>query len=266
VRRPLLNGQFVFQTGHARPGLLAGRPLHRAHRLRRSPSTCRSTRTWASTWCASTSRSSRSAGSTTPTGWESLCGRTFRRPAQDVNATDAQQAQFEAEARENRRRAPQLARGRRVHRLQRGLGRAGARRHPSGGAERQEPGPDPAGERPQWIQLLPVAGQPRQRRPRRLAHVPGSGLAAAVGVAGSGAGRVRRARPAHAGPRVQPMRGVLRLRVAAQRHRPHGPLRRARRRRAEPDDRTGPERGRPTPRSPIWRANSTGSSPTTVRS
>ncbi len=44
-----------------------------------SPSTCRSTRTWASTWCASTSRSNRSAGSTTPTGSACWSGRTSPR-------------------------------------------------------------------------------------------------------------------------------------------------------------------------------------------
>ncbi|MFD2352712.1 hypothetical protein ACFSTC_30650 [Nonomuraea ferruginea] len=80
----------------------------------------------------------------------------------------------------DRRRAPQLTRGRRLRPVQRGLGRVEPRRHPARHPERQEPGPDPPGQRAQRVQLLQLAGRPGQRRHDRLARVHGPGRSRAL--------------------------------------------------------------------------------------
>ena len=122
--------------------------------------------------------------------------------AQNIDPTNAQQAQFEAEATRDRRRAPQLAGGRSRTSPTTRAGASGRWPTPTGRAEHQEPGPDPAGQPPQWIQLLPVAGQPRQRRHRSTGtSTLGPASPAADRQPGRDARRVRRpracARPGH---------------------------------------------------------------------
>ncbi|MEK8106054.1 hypothetical protein NKG94_14445 [Micromonospora sp. M12] len=82
--------------------------------------------------------------------------------AQEIDPTDAQQAQFEAEAREivdEHRSSPAVI----AYTPTTRAGASGPRRHPAGRAEHQEPGPDTSGQPAQRPQLLPVPGQPRQR-------------------------------------------------------------------------------------------------------
>ena len=76
--RPDAQRQVRLPARHARPGLLAGRPLHRADRRGAALRPREARRTSASTWSASTSRSSRRAGTTTPTSSACWSGRTCR--------------------------------------------------------------------------------------------------------------------------------------------------------------------------------------------
>ena len=201
---------------HPRPGLLAGRALHRADRRRprlrpaeaQGPGLQHGAQAHQGRAAALVlpRRPARPAGLAGHPVADRTGRRPHRRPAGAVRGRGTR----------DRRRAPQLTRRDRVHALQRGLGRAVPRRHPAGRAEHQEPGPDPAGQPAQRLQLLPVPRQPRQRRHRRLAHLPRPGLPRAVEQPDRGARRVRRPRPAHAGPRVQPERRLLRVRVAVQ--------------------------------------------------
>jgi hypothetical protein len=161
-----------------------------------------------------------------------------------LTAQDIRRAAGAARSRgpRDRRRAPQLAGRRHLDRLQRGVGGTGAGRHPPGRPGRQGPGPDPVGQRAQRPQLLPVAGRPRRRRHRRLARLPGTGLAGAVEQPDRRARRVRRPRPARTRARVEPERQLLRLRVATELHRADRPLYRPRAGHAEPHARQGAER------------------------
>ena len=151
--------------------------------------------------------------------------------AQNIDPTNAQQAQFETEAREivdEHRSSP-------------------GGRSPTSPTTR-------AGASGRWPTPQRVGQNIKNQDPTRLVNAhsgynccqslgnPGNGdiidwhiyvgpdSPTAVGHPGRGARRVRRRRPAHARPRVQPERQLPRLRVAAQRDRAHRPVRRPGRR------------------------------------
>ena len=131
--------------------------------------------------------------------------------AQNIDPTNAQQAQFEAEATRDRQRAPQLAGGHHLRRLQRGLGRAGAGRHPARRPEHQEPRPDPAGQRPRrdstaaspWATPATATSstgtftpaRPRPRRPAPGSRCSASSAASACAPRATSTARTAASRP-----------------------------------------------------------------------
>ncbi len=176
VRRPLLNGAVRVPDRHARPGLLAGRPLHRARPTRRSRFDLQKHKDLGFNMV-------RKHIKVEPQRWfyhaDRLGAAGLAGHAVADRAEHRRQRGAAGPVRDRGRARSSTSTGRRpaVDRLHAPSTRVGASGSladtPAGRPEHQEPGPDPAGERPQWLQLLPVAGQPRQRRHRRLARVLG---------------------------------------------------------------------------------------------
>ena len=79
IKKMLLNGKFVFEIGAAGSGVLAGRHLHGPHRGRHEERHRNDEGPTGSTWCASTSRSNRRAGTIGPTSSACSSGRTCPR-------------------------------------------------------------------------------------------------------------------------------------------------------------------------------------------
>ncbi len=122
VRRPMLNGQFVFQTGTLDQGFwpdgVYTAPTDAAlafdlqkHKDLGFNMVRKHIKVEPQRWFYHADRLGLLV-------WQDVPSLT----AQNIDANAAQQAQFEAEAARDRQRAPQVARGDRVHRLQRGLG------------------------------------------------------------------------------------------------------------------------------------------------
>ena len=221
VLRPTAQRQVRLPDRHPRPGLLAGRHLHRADRRGAAPSTWSSRRRSASTWSASTSRWRRPLVlPRRPARPDGLAGHAVA--GQRPGAVGRRAHPVRAGAARDGRRAPGHHVDRAVGAVQRGLGRVRRRPHRRSG---QELGPDPAGQPQLRLQLLRLRPGPGQRRRDRRPHVRRPGHhPAADGHPDRGPRRVRRPRPAGARSRVADRRQV-RLRVAARLDRADQPVR-----------------------------------------